>query len=228
MSQFERSEKIIGREAQARLASARVILFGVGGVGSYAGEALARAGIGHLTLVDKDVVDLTNVNRQLIALHSTVGQPKVEVAAARYRDINPAAEIRAIRETVLPENVADFHLETYDYVVDAVDMVTAKLALIADCYAKDVPILSCMGTGNKLDPSRFEVAPIEKTSVCPLAKVMRRELKARGIKKVKVVYSKEEPLKKQTPPGSMSFVPGAAGLVMAGEVIRSLAGIPAN
>jgi len=228
MSQFERSEKIIGREAQARLASARVILFGVGGVGSYAGEALARAGVGHLTLVDKDVVDLTNVNRQLIALHSTVGQPKVEVAAARYRDINPAAEIRAIRETVLPENVADFHLETYDYVVDAVDMVTAKLALIADCYAKDVPILSCMGTGNKLDPSRFEVAPIEKTSVCPLAKVMRRELKARGIKKVKVVYSKEEPLKKQTPPGSMSFVPGAAGLVMAGEVIRTLAGIPAN
>lgn len=226
MSQFERSEKIIGREAQARLASARVILFGVGGVGSYAGEALARAGIGHLTLVDKDVVDLTNVNRQLIALHSTVGQPKVEVAAARYRDINPAAEIRAIRETVLPENVADFHLETYDYVVDAVDMVTAKLALIADCYAKDVPILSCMGTGNKLDPSRFEVAPIEKTSVCPLAKVMRRELKARGIKKVKVVYSKEEPLKKQTPPGSMSFVPGAAGLVMAGEVIRTLAEIP--
>lgn len=228
MSQFERSEKIIGQEAQARLASARVILFGVGGVGSYAGEALARAGIGHLTLVDKDVVDLTNVNRQLIALHSTVGQPKVEVAAARYRDINPAAEIRAIRETVLPENVADFHLETYDYVVDAVDMVTAKLALIADCYAKGVPILSCMGTGNKLDPSRFEVAPIEKTSVCPLAKVMRRELKARGIKKVKVVYSKEEPLKKQTPPGSMSFVPGAAGLVMAGEVIRTLAGIPAK
>lgn len=226
MSQFERSEKIIGREAQARLASARVILFGVGGVGSYAGEALARAGVGHLTLVDKDVVDLTNVNRQLIALHSTVGQPKVEVAAARYRDINPAAEIRALQETVLPENVADFHLETYDYVLDAVDMVTAKLALIADCYAKDVPILSCMGTGNKLDPSRFEVAPIEKTSVCPLAKVMRRELKARGIKKVKVVYSKEEPLKKQTPPGSMSFVPGAAGLVMAGEVIRTLAGIP--
>lgn len=226
MSQFERSEKIIGREAQARLASARVILFGVGGVGSYAGEALARAGIGHLTLVDKDVVDLTNVNRQLIALHSTVGQPKVEVAAARYRDINPAAEIRALQETVLPENVADFHLETYDYVLDAVDMVTAKLALIADCYAKDVPILSCMGTGNKLDPSRFEVAPIEKTSVCPLAKVMRRELKARGIKKVKVVYSKEEPLKKQTPPGSMSFVPGAAGLVMAGEVIRTLAEIP--
>ena len=224
-TQFDRTALVLGDEGLKKLQNARVILFGVGGVGSFTAEALIRAGVGSLTLVDKDVVDITNLNRQLIALHSTIGRVKVEVAAERLRDINPAAEIIPLHQCFLPENAEDFELETYDYVIDAIDMVTAKLALISACQKKGIPVLSSMGTGNKLDPSCFEITDIYKTSVCPLAKVMRRELKARGIKKLKVLYSKEVPALKCTPPGSVSFVPSVAGLMIAGEVTRSLAGL---
>ena len=220
--QLERSERIIGAEGIEKLHQSRVILFGVGGVGSYTAEALVRSGIGHLTIVDKDVVDESNINRQLIALHSTVGKKKVDVATERYYDIQPDLDLKAVFDCMTPENIESFHLEDYDYVVDAIDMVSAKLALIENSYQNNVPVISCMGTGNKMDPGRFEVAYIEKTSVCPLAKVMRRELKQRGIKKVKVVYSREEPAIKVTPPGSMSFVPGAAGLLLAATVIEDL------
>lgn len=221
-TQFDRTALVLGDEGLIKLKNSRVILFGVGGVGSYTAEALIRAGVGHLTLVDKDVVDLTNLNRQLIALHSTIGRIKVEVAAERLRDIHPEAQITPIHQCYLPENAGDFHLENYDYVIDAIDMVTAKLDLICACKEKQIPIISSMGTGNKLDPSRFEITDIFKTSVCPLAKVMRRELKVRGIKKLKVLYSKEEPIIKCTPPGSVSFVPSVAGLMIAGEVVREL------
>lgn len=221
-SQLARTEKVIGAQGLERLKQARIILFGVGGVGSYAGEALIRSGVGHLTIVDKDVVDITNLNRQLIALHSTLGMDKVTAAAARYADIAPEAQVTAVKDCVLPENIAGFQLASYDYVLDAVDMVTAKLAIITACKEAGVPVISCMGTGNKLDPSRLAVAPIEKTSVCPLAKVMRRELKVRGIRGVKTVFSTEEPMVRTTPPGSLAFVPGAAGLMMAAEAVQDL------
>ena len=221
-TQFDRTALVLGDEGLKKLQRARVILFGVGGVGSFTAEALIRAGVGSLTLVDKDVVDITNLNRQLIALHSTVGRVKVEVAAERLRDINPAAEITPLHQCFLPENAEDFRLETYDYAIDAIDMVTAKLALICACKEKGIPVISSMGTGNKLDPSRFEITDIYKTSVCPLAKVMRRELKVRGVKKLKVLYSKEVPALKCTPPGSVSFVPSVAGLMIAGEVVREI------
>lgn len=221
-TQFDRTALVLGDEGLNQLQRARVILFGVGGVGSFTAEALIRAGVGSLTLVDKDVVDITNLNRQLIALHSTVGRVKVEVAAERLRDINPAAEIIPLHQCFLPENAGDFELETYDYVIDAIDMVTAKLALICACQEKGIPVLSSMGTGNKLDPSCFEITDIYKTSVCPLAKVMRRELKARGVRKLKVLYSKEVPALKCTPPGSVSFVPSVAGLMIAGECVRDI------
>ena len=221
-TQYERTQRVIGEDGLAYLQKAKVLLFGVGGVGSYVGEALIRAGVGQLTLVDRDVVDVTNINRQLIALHSTVGMDKVSVAAQRYRDIAPEATIIPIKSDVTPENVHDFHVDEYDYVLDAIDTVSAKIAIIEACYENHVPVISCMGTGNKMDPSAFKVAPIEKTSVCPLAKVMRRALKVRGIKGIKVVYSEELPVVRANPPGSVSFVPGAAGLIMAGEVIRFL------
>ncbi|MEG0378542.1 MAG: tRNA threonylcarbamoyladenosine dehydratase [Eubacterium sp.] len=223
-TQFDRTALVLGDEGLIKLKKSRVILFGVGGVGSFTAEALIRVGLGHLTLVDKDVVDLTNLNRQLIALHSTIGRVKVEVAAERLLDINPQAEIQPMHQCYLPENADDFNLESYDYVIDAIDMVTAKLDLIVNCKQKDIVVISSMGTGNKLDPSRFEITDIYKTSVCPLAKVMRRELKARGIKKLKVLYSREEPIIKRTPPGSVSFVPSVAGLMLAGEVIKDLIG----
>lgn len=219
---FDREVRMLGEEALARLVRSRVILFGVGGVGSYVAEGLVRAGLGHLTLVDRDVVDITNINRQLIALHSTVGQAKVTAAKARLLDINPEVEIEALQKTLVPENIEDFNLASYDYVVDAIDMVTAKLALAVDCDAKKVPLIASMGTGNKLDPSRLEITDIYKTSVCPLAKVMRRELKARGVKRLRVVFSTEAPVARCTPPGSVSFVPAVAGLMLAGEVTRSL------
>lgn len=223
-TQFDRTALVLGDEGLIKLKNSRVILFGVGGVGSFTAEALIRAGMGHLTLVDKDVVDITNLNRQLIALHSTIGRIKVEVAAERLLDINPKAQIEPLHKCYLPENAGDFHLESYDYVIDAIDMVTAKLDLIVSCKQKQIPIISSMGTGNKLDPSRFEITDIYKTSVCPLAKVMRRELKAKAVKKLKVLYSKEEPIIKHTPPGSVSFVPSVAGLMLAGEVVRDLIG----
>ncbi len=226
IEQFERTAMLIGEDAVQRLQNASVAVFGVGGVGSYVVEALARAGVGRLLLVDSDTVSVTNINRQLIALHSTVGQPKVAVAAARVHDINPACVVETKELFYTPETADEIDLSSYSYIVDAVDSVTAKIELIVRAERLGVPIISCMGAGNKLDPTRFEVADIAKTSVCPLARVMRRELKVRGIKACKVVYSKEEPVVPpeggRRLPASISFVPSAAGLVLAGEVVKDL------
>ena len=204
-----------------------------GGVGSFAAEALARGGVGHITLVDGDTVSITNINRQLIALHSTVGKEKTAVMAERIADISPETEVETYPVVYGAENRDLLDFSTYDYVIDAIDTVTSKLILIEEAKKAGVPVISCMGTGNKFHPERFEVTDISKTSVCPLAKVMRKELKVRGIKNVKVVYSKEEPQKpaespetgKRQIPGSLSFVPPVAGLLLAGEVIRHIAGI---
>ena len=221
--QFKRTESLIGHEAVDKLLNSKVIVFGVGGVGSYVCEALARAGVGHMEIVDKDEVDVTNINRQLIALHSTVGMPKVEVCKARLKDINPNMEVVSRQCFYLPERSDEFDFSKYDYVVDAVDNVTAKLDIICKAKAAGVPVISSMGTGNKLDPMAFKVADIEKTKVCPLAKVMRKELKKRGVTKVKVVYSEEEPQNTDSrTPASISFVPSAAGLLIAKTVIDDL------
>ena len=224
--QFQRTRILIGDEAVARLQEARVLIFGIGGVGGFVCEALARASVGMLHLVDKDVVDLTNLNRQIIATHDTVGRPKVEVMAERLHSINPAMQVQTSQCFYLPERASEFDFGAYDYVVDAIDNVTAKLDIIERSKAAGVPVISSMGTGNKLDPTRFEIADISKTSVCPLAKVIRKELRARGITGVKVLYSKEEPIRTGLrTPASISFVPSAAGLVIAGEVVRDLAGL---
>ena len=234
--QFSRTALLLGRDGIERLAKARVAVFGVGGVGGYAVEALARSGVGALDLIDDDRVSLTNLNRQIIALHSTIGQYKVDVAAARVKDINPACSVRVYRTFYSPETQTQFDFTQYDYVIDAIDTVTGKIALILQAQAAGTPIISSMGAGNKLDPSAFEVSDIYKTSVCPLARVMRRELKKRGVKRLKVVYSKEEPRAplagdeepekgRRQVPGSAAFVPSAAGLVLAGEVIRELSDI---
>ncbi len=221
--QFARTEKLIGTESVEKLQAASVIVFGIGGVGSYVAEGLARAGVGKLTLVDKDVVDITNINRQLPALHSTVGQPKAEVMAQRIKDINPDCDIEAVECFFMPDNADTFDFSQYDYVVDAIDTVTGKLAIIEKAYAEGVPVIASMGTGNKLDPTAFRITAIEKTKVCPLAKVMRKELKNRGIKGVKVLYSEEEPVRTGgSSPASISFVPSAAGLIIAGEVIKDI------
>ena len=221
--QFKRTESLIGQEAVDKLLNSKVIVFGVGGVGSYVCEALARAGVGHMEIVDKDEVDITNINRQLIALHSTVGMPKVEVCKERLKDINPNMEVISRQCFYLPERSDEFDFSKYDYVVDAVDNVTAKLDIICKAKAAGVPVISSMGTGNKLDPMAFKVADIEKTKVCPLAKVMRKELKKRGVTKVKVVYSEEEPQNTDSrTPASISFVPSAAGLLIAKTVIDDL------
>ena len=230
---FSRAELLLGEEALEKLRSARVALFGIGGVGSFAAEALARGGVGHITLVDGDTVSITNINRQLIALHSTVGKEKTAVMAERIADISPETEVETYPVVYGAENRDLLDFSTYDYVIDAIDTVTSKLILIEEAKKAGVPVISCMGTGNKFHPERFEVTDISKTSVCPLAKVMRKELKVRGIKNVKVVYSKEEPHKpaastetgKRQIPGSLSFVPPVAGLLLAGEVIRHIAGI---
>lgn len=230
---FSRAELLLGEEALEKLRSARVALFGIGGVGSFAAEALARGGVGHITLVDGDTVSITNINRQLIALHSTVGKEKTAVMAERIADISPETEVETYPVVYGAENWDLLDFSTYDYVIDAIDTVTSKLILIEEAKKAGVPVISCMGTGNKFHPERFEVTDISKTSVCPLAKVMRKELKVRGIKNVKVVYSKEEPQKpaestetgKRQIPGSLSFVPPVAGLLLAGEVIRHIAGI---
>ena len=230
---FSRTELLLGEEALEKLRSARVALFGIGGVGSFAAEALARGGVGHITLVDGDTVSITNINRQLIALHSTVGKEKTAVMAERIADISPETEVETYPVVYGAENRDLLDFSTYDYVIDAIDTVTSKLILIEEAKKAGVPVISCMGTGNKFHPERFEVTDISKTSVCPLAKVMRKELKVRGIKNVKVVYSKEEPQKpaastetgKRQIPGSLSFVPPVAGLLLAGEVIRHIAGI---
>ena len=225
--QHSRTIQLIGQEALDRLARSRVILFGVGGVGSFAAEALCRAGIGSITLVDGDTVAASNLNRQLVALHSTVGRSKAEVMKERMLDINPEADVCALTLFYDAATAGQIDLSQYDYVVDAIDSVTSKLLLIEKCHTLSVPCISCMGAGNKLDPTQFEIADISKTSVCPLARVMRRELKNRGILHHKVVYSKEPPVNTsgERTPASISFVPSAAGLVLAGAVIQDLIGI---
>ena len=221
--EFSRSALLLGQSAVEALADKHVVLFGVGGVGSYVAEALARTGVGKLTLVDGDAVDITNINRQLIALHSTVGMRKVDVAAQRIADIDPSCEVTAIDRFVTADEVADIVGEC-DFVADAIDTVSVKLALAEHCQANGIPLISCMGTGNKLDPTLLRVADIYDTDVCPLCRVMRRELRARGIKALKVVYSPEEPIKHALgrTPGSVAFVPSAAGLIIASEIIREL------
>lgn len=221
---FLRTEMLIGEEGVKRLSEAHVAVFGVGGVGGYVVEALARCGVGELTLVDRDVVSSSNLNRQIIALESTVGRSKVEVMKERIQQICPDTVVHAHEIFFLPENSHTFPFETYDYVVDAVDTVTAKIEIIMKSQSVNVPVISSMGTGNKLDPSKLQIADIYKTSMCPLAKVMRKEMKARGVKHLKVVYSTEEPVANHRTPGSISFVPGSAGLLIASAVVRDLLG----
>ena len=247
LTQFSRTELLLGKEAMERLSGARVAVFGIGGVGGYVCEALVRSGVGAFDLIDDDKVCLTNLNRQIIATRKTVGKYKTEVMKERILDINPDADVRVYNCFFLPENADEFPFEEYDYVVDAVDTVTAKIALVMKAKEKDIPIISSMGAGNKLDGSQFRVADIYKTKVCPLAKVMRRELKKRGVKKLKVVYSEEQPLtpiedmaiscksncicppgaehkctERRAIPGSVAFVPSVAGLIIAGEVVKDL------
>ena len=228
MDQFSRTSLLIGEDGINKLKKAKVAIFGVGGVGSYTAEALARAGVGHFVLVDKDEICVTNLNRQIHALHSTIGQSKVKVMRERILDINPKAQVDVFQEFYLPENAEKFMSEKYDYVVDAVDTVTAKIDLAVRADALGIPMISAMGAANKLNPFLFEVSDIYKTSVCPLAKVVRKELRNRGVKSLKVVYSKEEPIKPQENEegqrvvGSISFVPSVMGLMIAGEVIKDL------
>ncbi|MBQ8791901.1 MAG: tRNA threonylcarbamoyladenosine dehydratase [Ruminiclostridium sp.] len=226
---YKRTSMLIGEEKVNILKKKTVAVFGVGGVGGYVAEALARVGIGHIVLIDKDEVSDSNRNRQIIALTSTIGRPKVEVMKERILDINPGARVTAKQCFFLPETADEFDFSDYDYVVDAVDTVTAKLLIIERCKQACVPVISSMGTGNKLDATAFRVADIYKTSVCPLARVMRRELKKRGIDSLKVVYSEEEPIATNQEsehgkpvPGSVSFVPSVAGLIIAGEVIKDI------
>ena len=225
-SQFSRTEMLLGTDAVKKLADSRVAVFGIGGVGGYAVEALARSGVGTLDLIDNDKVCLSNINRQIIATHSTVGEYKVEVAKARIADINPSATVNTYKTFYMPEVANEFDFSKYDYIIDAIDTVTAKLDLAVRTTDLSIPIISSMGAGNKLDPTAFEVADIYKTSVCPLAKVMRYELRKRGVKKLKVVYSKEPPVTSakdgERVPASCAFVPSVVGLIIAGEVIRDL------
>ncbi|MCD8189949.1 MAG: tRNA threonylcarbamoyladenosine dehydratase [Clostridiales bacterium] len=235
--QFSRTQLLLGREAMERLSRARVAVFGVGGVGGYTVEALARSGVGQLDLIDNDTVSLSNLNRQIIATHSTIGQYKVDAAQTRILDINPAAVVRTYKVFYTPQTAEQFDFAQYDYVVDAIDTVIGKLALVEQAQRAGTPIISCMGAGNKLDAAAFEVTDLSRTSMCPLARVMRKELGKRGIKHLKVVYSREPamtPLEEETPsesggslrrqtPGSTAFVPAVAGLIVAGEVVRDLA-----
>lgn len=219
---FQRTKMLIGSEGLHTLAHCHVAVFGIGGVGGYAAEALARCGVGEFTLVDKDVVSMSNLNRQIIALESTVGQMKTQMMKERIAQINPDAVVHTRETFFLPENSRTFCFENYDYVVDAVDTVTAKIEIVMKCREAGVPVISSMGTGNKMDPSKLQLADIYKTSVCPLARVMRRELKARNVRHLKVVYSTEEPVANFRTPGSMAFVPGSAGLLIASAVVRDL------
>lgn len=234
MERFKRTELILGSGALDKLKNARVAIFGIGGVGGYVAEALARCGVGALDLTDSDTVSASNINRQIIALTSTLGMYKVDAMRERIKEINPECVVNVYKCFYLPETKAAFDFTQYDYVVDAVDTVTAKIAIIEHAKAADVPVISSMGAGNKLHPELFELADISQTVVCPLAKVMRSELKRRGITSVKVVYSKEKPIKpsqaisdggKKQIPGSISFVPSAAGLIIAGEVVRHISGV---
>ena len=227
-NQFERTALLLGKASVEKLAEKRVAVFGVGGVGGFVCEGLVRAGIGAIDIVDKDIVAISNLNRQLIALHSTVGKNKVDVLEERLKDINKNLIIKKYKCFFLPETSETFDFREYDYVVDAIDTVTGKIELILKAKEAGVPIISAMGAGNKLDPTAFLVSDIYKTSVCPLARVMRRELKKRGVEKLKVVYSKEEPIKPQfeegeeVVPGSVSFVPPVVGLIIAGEIVKDL------
>lgn len=250
LNEFSRAELLLGSDGIEKLQGSKVAVFGVGGVGSYTAEALARSGVGSFVLVDDDKICLTNINRQLHAAHSTIGKYKVDVMAERLLDINPKAQIEKKQTFYTPENGAELIPEDCDYIIDAIDTVTAKLDLIVRAQKMGIPVISCMGAGNKLDPTRLEVADIYETSVCPLAKVIRKELRQRGVESLKVVYSKELPLKpmetegtsckyhcvcppgtvrkctiRRAVPGSVSFVPPVAGLIIAGEVIKDLAGI---
>ena len=250
LNQFSRTQLLIGKEAMDRLSKTRVAIFGIGGVGGYTAEALARSGVGELDLIDDDKVCLTNINRQIFATRKTVGKYKVDVAEERLKDINPDIIINKHQTFYTPETSEKFDFSKYDYVVDAIDTVTGKIALIENAKKAGTPIISSMGAGNKVDPTAFEVADIYKTSVCPLARVMRYELKRRGIKKLKVVYSKEKPIPpiadedpngengclskadkvpgKRQVPGSTAFVPSVAGLIIAGEVIKDIIGYKAG
>lgn len=220
---FKRTEALIGVDALNKLKNAHVAVFGIGGVGGYIVEALARSGIGELTLIDNDTVKESNINRQIIALSSTVGAKKTEAFEKRLKDINPEIKVNLCDLFVLPENCREIDFSRFDYVADAIDTVSGKLAIIECCNELNIPIISSMGTGNKLDPTAFEITDIKKTSVCPLARVMRYELKKRGISKLKVLYSKETPIKQDTrTPASISFVPSVAGLIIAGEIIKDI------
>ena len=247
LNQFSRTELLLGKEAMEKLQNSRVAVFGIGGVGGYTVEALARSGIGKLDLIDDDKVCLTNINRQIIATHSTIGKYKVEVAEERIKDINPDCEVTTYRKFYTPETSAEFDFSQYDYVVDAIDTVSGKIELVMQAQKSHTPIICSMGAGNKMNPTAFEVTDIYKTSVCPLARVMRYELKKRGVKKLKVVYSKEKPLvpiedtaiscrehcichpgtarnstQRRAIPGSNAFVPSVVGLIIAGEVVKDL------
>lgn len=243
IDQYARTQLLIGEDGLNRLKDSTVMVFGVGGVGSHCIEALARSGVGRLIVIDSDTVSLTNINRQSIAYHSTVGRMKTEVMRERIRDIDPAITVRAYETFVLPENLAELLDQEeknmdgkIDYIIDAIDTVSAKIALVEEAQKRDIPLISSMGTGNKLHPELFEIADLADTSVCPLCRVMRRELKQRGITHLKVLYSKEKPVDvsgrstgedsgaRRSLPGSISFVPPVAGLLIAGEVIRELAG----
>ena len=247
LNQFSRTELLLGEDNMQRLFNARVAVFGIGGVGGYTVEALARVGVGTLDLIDDDRICMTNLNRQIFATRKTIGKYKVDVMKERILEINPDADVEVRKCFYLPENAHEFPFEEYSYVVDAVDTVTAKIEIIMRAKAAEIPVISCMGAGNKLDASAFQVADIYKTKMCPLAKVMRRELKARGVKKLKVVYSEEKPVRpledmsiscrqhcvcppgtdrkcteRRDIPGSIAFVPSVAGLILAGEVVKDL------
>lgn len=233
MEEFSRTQRLLGAEAMERLSAARVAVFGIGGVGGFAAEALVRSGIGALDIIDNDTVALSNINRQVIALHSTVGMNKVDAAGERFLDINPALKLTKHAVLYLPETAGQFDFAQYDYVIDAIDNVTGKLTLVEQAQAAGTPIISSMGTGNKLDPTMLRIDDIYRTSVCPLARVMRYELRKRGVKRLKVLYSTETPRavpdesdgQRRAVPASISFVPSVAGLIIAGEVIKDIAGV---
>ena len=238
LNQFSRTELLIGKEGVEKLQKVKVAIFGIGGAGSFVVEGLVRAGVSNFVLIDNDIISLTNLNRQIIASHKTIGKNKVDVAKERILEINPEAKVNTFQEFFMPDSEKNIITEDLDYVVDCVDTVTAKLEIIMQCEKLNIPVISAMGTGNKLDPSRFEITDIYKTSVCPLAKVMRKELRNRNINSLKVIYSKEEPIKptdysdmeeentaKKFVPGSISFVPSVAGLMIAGEVVKDLINI---
>ncbi len=225
MEQFARINRMLECDPVTILKDKKVAVFGLGGVGGYVVESLCRMGVGHIVLIDHDTIDITNLNRQIYALHSTIGKKKIDVASARCLDINPNVQLTKYDNFYLPDEGMEYMFEDCDFVVDAIDTIKAKIALIEQCSTKNIPIISSMGTGNKLDPSKFEITDIYKTSVCPLAKVMRQELKKRRIKKVTVVYSTELPRKTDgRTPGSVSFVPGSAGLLITSHVIKKLIG----